>query len=108
MTQSFDPQHKAEFDQYAGSYEAMHAASVAASGEGPEYFAVYKQKVLERVLGTGFAQPVLDFGCGIGNLTTHLVKSFPHVHGYDPSAECVKLAETRSPGAQFYDDPEAI
>ena len=106
--QSFDPQQQAEFDQYAGSYESMHAQSVSASGESPEYFAIYKQKVLERMLGTDFAQPVLDFGCGIGNLTTHLVKSFKTVHGYDPSAECVKLAEKRSPGAKFYDDPEAL
>jgi len=108
MNESFDPQHKAEFDQYAGSYEEMHATSVAASGESPEYFAIYKQKVLERLLGAGFAQPVLDFGCGIGNLTTHLVKSFPVVHGFDPSAACVKLAEKRSPGARFFDDPNAL
>src|SRR5580693_2929647 len=96
MSASFDPQHQAEFDQYAGSYEAMHAQSVSASGESPEYFAIYKQKVLERMLGSGFSSPVLDFGCGIGNLTTHLAKSFPVVHGYDPSAECVKLAQKRA------------
>src|SRR6202012_5513902 len=58
--------------------------------------------------GAGFAQPVLDFGCGIGNLTTHLVKSFPTVHGFDPSAECVKVAAERSPGARFFDAPDAI
>ena len=108
MSASFDPQQQAEFDQYAGSYESMHASSVAASGESPEYFAVYKQKVLERMLGAGFARPVLDFGCGIGNLTTHLVKSFPDVHGFDPSAECVKLAAERSPGAKLHSDTNAI
>jgi SAM-dependent methyltransferase len=86
----------------------MHAKSVSASGVAPEYFAVYKQKVLERMLGPGFDRPVLDFGCGIGNLTTHLAKSFPVVHGYDPSPACVKLAESRSAGAKFFDDPEAL
>jgi 2-polyprenyl-3-methyl-5-hydroxy-6-metoxy-1,4-benzoquinol methylase len=106
--QSFDPQHQAEFDQYAGSYEAMHARSVSASGESPEYFALYKQKVLARLLGPGFARPVLDFGCGIGNLTTHIAQSFPVVHGYDPSAACVKLAQTRAPNATFFDDPAAL
>ncbi|MGO8993227.1 MAG: class I SAM-dependent methyltransferase [Polyangiaceae bacterium] len=106
--QSFDPQHQAEFDQYAGSYDAMHAHSVAASGESPEYFAIYKQKVLERMLGPGYAQPILDFGCGIGNLTTHIAKSFPVVHGYDPSAECATLAQKRAPTAKFFDDPEAL
>ncbi len=108
MSESFDPQHKAEFDRYAGRYEDMHAASVAASGESTEYFAIYKQRVLERILGKGFARPVLDFGCGIGNLTRLLRESFPVVEGYDPSAESVKLAEERTPGAHFYDDPELL
>ena len=92
MRESFDPQHKAEFDRYAGSYEDMHAASIAASGESTDYFAIYKQRVLERLLGKGFARPVLDFGCGIGNLTTRLRESFPSVDGYDPSSESIKLA----------------
>lgn len=108
MRESFDPQHKAEFDRYAGSYEDMHAASIAASGESTDYFAIYKQRVLERLLGKGFARPVLDFGCGIGNLTTRLRESFPSVDGYDPSSESIKLAEERTPGARFFDDPEAI
>src|ERR1035438_7593719 len=59
---------QAEFDRYAKSYEEMHAQNVELSGEGTEYFAIYKQKVLERLLGKGFEKPVLDFGCGIGNL----------------------------------------
>jgi 2-polyprenyl-3-methyl-5-hydroxy-6-metoxy-1,4-benzoquinol methylase len=106
--QSFDPQHRAEFDRYAQSYEALHAASIGASGEGTEYFAVYKQRVLERMLGRGFSEPVLDFGCGIGNLTRFLVDSFSVVHGYDPSAESVKLASTRAPQATFFDDTAAL
>jgi 2-polyprenyl-3-methyl-5-hydroxy-6-metoxy-1,4-benzoquinol methylase len=108
MTKSFDPQHQAEFDQYAHSYAAMHAQSVAASGEAPEYFAVYKQRVLERLLGAGFDRPLLDFGCGIGNLTTHLAKAFPRVDGYDPSEECIKVAKERAPGATFFSDTERL
>jgi 2-polyprenyl-3-methyl-5-hydroxy-6-metoxy-1,4-benzoquinol methylase len=106
--QSFDPQQQAEFDRYAGTYDSLHAKSVSASGESPEYFALYKQSVLERILGPGFERPILDFGCGIGNLTNHIVKSFPIVHGYDPSAECVKLAQTRAPGATFFHDTNAL
>jgi 2-polyprenyl-3-methyl-5-hydroxy-6-metoxy-1,4-benzoquinol methylase len=106
--QSFDPQAQAEFDRYAGSYRDMHASSVAVSGEAPEYFAIYKQKVLERMLGARFDRPVLDFGCGIGNLTLHLAKSFETVHGYDPSAESVKLAATRAPKATFFHETEAL
>lgn len=102
MGASFDPQHAAEFDAYAHRYDDLHSASIAASGEGPEYFAVYKQRTLERVLGAKFAEPILDFGCGIGNLTRFLVESFPEVHGYDPSSASVELAAKRAPQATFF------
>jgi len=107
MGDSFDPQTKAEFDKYAGSYDDLHAKNVALSGESPEYFAIYKQKFLERLLGPLDA-PVLDFGCGIGNLTRLLVGSFAHVRGYDPSSESVVLAKKRAPLADFYDDLDSI
>jgi 2-polyprenyl-3-methyl-5-hydroxy-6-metoxy-1,4-benzoquinol methylase len=106
--QTFDPEQQAEFDQYAALYEAMHARSVSASGAPPEYFAIYKQKLLERMLGPGFDKPVLDFGCGIGNLTTQIVTSFPVVHGYDPSTNCVRLAQKRAPSARFFYEAEAL
>jgi SAM-dependent methyltransferase len=107
MGDSFDPQVKAEFDKYAESYDDLHAKNVALSGESPEYFAIYKQKFLERLLGQLDA-PVLDFGCGIGNLTRLLVRSFAHVRGYDPSSDSVALAKKRAPSAEFYDDLDAI
>lgn len=108
MGTSFDPQQTAEFDQHAHGYDDMHRASIQASGEDPEYFAIYKQRCLERMLGTSFAQPVLDFGCGIGNLTRFLVQSFAEVEGFDPSAESVKVAAERAPRARFFDSLDAI
>ena len=105
---SFDPQHTAEFDQYADSYEELHADSLKASGEGPQYFAEYKQRVLERLLGDRFEQPVLDFGCGIGNLTVRLAQSFPVVHGYDPARECADVARRRAPSAAFFNEVEKL
>src|SRR5512141_555665 len=92
-----------DFDKYAGSYEALHAGNVAASGEPPSYFAAYKSDVLQRLLGTGFDAPLLDFGCGIGGLTALLVRSFREVHGYDPSPESLKVARSRAPAARFFD-----
>jgi SAM-dependent methyltransferase len=73
----------------------------------PETFDRYHSATLS-LLGRGFDKPVLDFGCGIGELTRLLAQSFPTVHGYDPSAENVKLARTRTPSAVFFDDPETL
>lgn len=106
MGESFDPQNKAEFDKYAHDYDDMHAKNVAISGESPEYFAIYKQKFLEKLLGRETS--ILDFGCGIGNLTHLLVDSFDEVAGYDPSSESVELATKRAPKASFFDDLEAL
>jgi hypothetical protein len=33
---------EAEFDKFAAEYRSLHAASIKASGESPEYFAEYK------------------------------------------------------------------
>lgn len=98
---SFDPQNHAEFDAVAGDYDRMHRDSIKMSGEDPEYFARYKLEVLRRILGEGFARPLLDFGCGIGNLTKFLVEAFPEVHGYDPSSASVAMAKERAPSAVF-------
>lgn len=108
MGASYDPQQAAEFDEFAHRYDDMHSASIAASGEAPEYFAIYKQRTLERVLGPAFSEPLLDFGCGIGNLTRFLVESFPAVHGYDPSSASAKLAAERAPKATFFDAIDAL
>jgi 2-polyprenyl-3-methyl-5-hydroxy-6-metoxy-1,4-benzoquinol methylase len=108
MPESADHAPDDKFDRFASRYEDMHAESVAMSGEGTEYFAVYKQKVLERIVGNAFDKPVLDFGCGIGNLTRLLVESFPSVHGYDPSSESLRLARSRAPAAVLFDDADAL
>ena len=90
-----------EFDRHAKTYDDDHRASIGASGEDPDYFAAYKRDVLVRHLGEGFAEPILDFGCGIGNLLVHLADSFPNVHGYDPSSLSVEEAKARVPKAKL-------
>jgi SAM-dependent methyltransferase len=74
----------AEFDKFAQEYQDQLAAGLAASGEGPEYFAEYKIADIarmQRLLGqdTGGALQVLDFGAGIGS-------SVPYVHKHLPGA----------------------
>jgi SAM-dependent methyltransferase len=97
-----------EFDKHAGSYEEVHAQNLRPGGEPPAYFARYKQRALERVVGRGFAGPVLDFGCGIGALTALLAESFGSVDGYDPSRESLSLARARVPSARFFDRIDAL
>ena len=96
-----------EFDAYAGSYEADHKSSVAVSGEDPEYFHDYKLKCLAQK-HIGEDGPLLDFGCGIGNLTSRFVMHYREVHGYDPSAKSLEVAKERAPGAQFHVDPSTL
>jgi 2-polyprenyl-3-methyl-5-hydroxy-6-metoxy-1,4-benzoquinol methylase len=100
-------QAPAEFDQFAQNYDQLHAKSLGAAGEGPEYFAVYKARCLER-FGVGPTAQVLDYGCGVGNLTRHLVPRFAQVHGFDPSPACVDRAVTEVPEATFHSREDAI
>ena len=94
---------KPQFDEYAADYEAMHAASVSASGESTVYFADYKVACLQR-LGVKANDPILDYGCGIGNLTERLFPAFDRVHGYDPSTKSLEVAARRAPRAVLHQD----
>jgi 2-polyprenyl-3-methyl-5-hydroxy-6-metoxy-1,4-benzoquinol methylase len=90
----------ASFDQHARTYDEVHAESIKASGESTVYFAEYKLQCLVRL---GAEEPILDFGCGIGNLTEQLVHRYRRVHGYDPSTESLNFAKPRAPGAVFHE-----
>lgn len=91
-----------KFDAYARDYEALHRSSIGPSGEDPAYFHEYKVDCLvRRKLVDG---PLLDYGCGIGNLTERFVRRWSEVHAYDPSLESVKVARQRAPDARFYSD----
>jgi 2-polyprenyl-3-methyl-5-hydroxy-6-metoxy-1,4-benzoquinol methylase len=97
----------AEFDAYAGSYEEDHRSSVSASGEDPAYFHDYKVTCLARK-GLLEAGPLLDFGCGIGNLTERLVARCAEVHAYDPWAQSLVRARERASTAHIHDDAKTI
>ncbi len=84
------------------------SSGIGPTGRGTESFAAFEQEVVERLLGRGFDKPVLDFGCGIGNLTRLLVESFPVVHGYDPSSDRTRLARERAPKVVFFEDVEDL
>lgn len=96
-----------EFDAYAGSYEEDHRSSIAASGEDPAYFHDYKVACLARK-GVSEDGPLLDFGCGIGNLTERFVTHYREVHGFDPSPRSIEKAKERAPGARFHDKIDTL
>jgi SAM-dependent methyltransferase len=70
-----------EFDRFAQEYDAMLRSSIAASGEGPEYFARYKisdmADVLQRAGLSHSVANVLDFGGGVGASLPYLSEFFP-------------------------------
>ncbi|HEY0294148.1 MAG TPA: class I SAM-dependent methyltransferase [Bordetella sp.] len=96
--------NKAEFDSFADEYRAMHAKNIAASGEGPDYFAEYKIKDIAQELirrPEKQSERILDFGAGVGN-------SIPWIKKYladseltcaDVSARSLGVAAERFPGA---------
>lgn len=95
-----------KFDAYARSYEELHRSSVASSGEDPSYFHDYKIDCLvRRALLDG---PVLDYGCGTGNLTERLVGRATEVHGFDPSAESRAEASARAKGAVLHASTDTL
>jgi len=104
-------QERAEqkFDGYAKTYEGLHRTSIAASGEDPAYFHEYKVDCLRRKqLLRG---PLLDYGCGTGNLTERFARArgeVHEVHGYDPSGESLAEAQERAPTAQLHADVSTL
>ena len=98
----------AKFDAYAKNYESLHANSITASGEQPGYFADYKVDCVARLMGSGFDDPVLDYGCGVGALTHRLCTRYSQVYGFDPSTKSLSEARERGTHAIFCDDPKAL
>ena len=104
---ALEPQTSTKFDDCAADYDALHAESITASGESTAYFARYKLSCLER-LGLPRRGAVLDYGCGIGNLTEQLVTTFSDVHGFDPSVKSLEVARRRAPAATFHESANEL
>lgn len=85
------------FDQFAGEYEACCARGLALAGETKEYFARERLSWLAKYLATRRIKPpdrVIDFGCGVGDVTGLLAAQFPsaEVVGLDVSRNCIERA----------------
>jgi len=97
----------AKFDAYAEDYTRLHANNVSVSGEEPDYFASYKVDCLERK-GVQRSEHILDFGCGVGNVTAKLAERFQNVAGYEPSPASAEKARARVPSAVIHHDIAAL
>ncbi len=80
------------FDTFSKEYKKILDRSVSGSGGDADYFADYKARYISKsVCGGNFSGKVLDFGCGIGLLSSFLKKYLPEatIHGYDTSKESI-------------------
>jgi SAM-dependent methyltransferase len=99
---------QSEFDKFAHEYAELHRANVAASGEGPEFFAEYKiQDLRELCAAPGRGGPpgrILDFGAGIGASVAPIRRHFPQAQltCVDVSVASLRIAAQRFPGAADY------
>jgi 2-polyprenyl-3-methyl-5-hydroxy-6-metoxy-1,4-benzoquinol methylase len=86
----------AEFDRFASDYKAVLDRSITMAGEASEYFTEYKAVYIDRLLGDGGSKKILDFGCGVGLLSSLLAKRRPGdvIHGYDVSHESLEHVES--------------
>ncbi|MBK79769.1 MAG: SAM-dependent methyltransferase [Gammaproteobacteria bacterium] len=98
--------NEAEFDRFAEEYYQDLAASVAVSGEQPEFFAAYKiEDLASRVARSGVhASTILDFGSGIGSSVPHFRRLFPDadVICADVSSKSLEISASRFPGSERY------
>jgi SAM-dependent methyltransferase len=106
MTDS-SQRNAAKFDAYAEDYTRLHANNVSVTGEEPDYFAGYKVDCLERK-GVKRSDRILDFGCGIGNVTIKLAERFQNLAGYEPSVASAEKAQARVPSAAIHHDIGAL
>lgn len=81
----------AEFDAFAATYEASLDSSIGITGESFDYFAAYKAAYIARNVAPAGPARILDYGCGVGLLSKHLLTLMPEkrIDGFDPSEESI-------------------
>jgi 2-polyprenyl-3-methyl-5-hydroxy-6-metoxy-1,4-benzoquinol methylase len=84
------------FDQFADSYQQVHTENVRVTGENSEYFAHYKARYIARRMGAQFSGRILDYGCGVGMLSSYMKQTFPQatVDGYDISNSSIAKVDS--------------
>jgi SAM-dependent methyltransferase len=91
------------FDDYVDNYDAACERGLQYAGESRDYFAKERVEFTRQRAGERFdGCMILDFGCGPGHTTPHLLEAFPgaSVVGLDDSAEMIASATKRFGGRQ--------
>lgn len=68
------------FDLYAKSYECITQKRLSFFNKKREYFDTYKIEIIKKK--TQNPKNIIDYGCGVGLLTKHLIKFFPNSNIY--------------------------
>jgi ubiquinone/menaquinone biosynthesis C-methylase UbiE len=93
------------FDEYATEYDATIQNAIGASGESVLFFAELRAGLIARAIGSGNDRlSMLDFGCGIGNMTRAVAKLFPRAEFVGTDLSDQSLARAR----QVTGEPERI
>lgn len=85
-----------EFDEYASRYEALVGSAVKA--QDIDYYQLRKIEVIRDIV-KGSPESILDFGAGVGGLTSHLVRefNFSRIFAEDVSSESLRVLSERLP-----------
>lgn len=106
MTNPASPK-SAEFDKYAGDYDAALAKGLSASGEDKNYFAKARIDWMAKILPKLGVNPAnaMDFGCGTGSATPFFLNwpTLRQLIGTDVSSASIEVAkrEHESPRSTF-------
>ena len=78
-----------EFDIHSDRYLETLEKTLAFSGDEASYFASYKAAQLSKIIDKHISHKVLDFGCGVGSISSAIQKLAPnwHLNGFDVSHE---------------------
>ncbi len=79
------------FDLYAKSYKAITQKKLSFFNKKREYFDIYKIKIIKKKIQS--PKNIIDYGCGVGLLTKHLIKFFPdsNIYATDNSKVSLKI-----------------
>lgn len=89
---------KIDFDDYSEKYNEVLAKSVGRLAvSGCDFFDSFKINCIGDLFSSERQYSILDFGCGIGNLTVLLARRFrdSQIYGYDVSSKAVVVAQQK-------------